>query len=1275
MAGTGGTPMNDRPSTLDRLIRACLEQKAVVALLLTFAALAGALVAPFDWDLWGAPRSPVPVDAIPDIGENQQIVFTDWPGRSPQDVEDQVTYPLTTALLGVPGVKTVRSLSMFGFSSIYLIFDEGVEFYWSRARILEKLNSLPAGSLPEGVAPALGPDATALGQVYWYTLEGRDEHGNPAGGWDLHELRTVQDWVVRYALQGAEGVSEVASVGGFVQEYQVDVDPDALRAFGVTLDEVYSAVRDANLDVGARTIEVNRVEYTVRGLGFVKSVDDLERSVVRSREGVPVLLRDVARVALGPAQRLGVLDKEGAEVVGGVVVVRHGANPLETIGNVKRKIEEIAPGLPVRTLEDGRTSRVTIVPFYDRSGLIHETLETLYSALINQILITIIVVIVMVSHLRAALLVSALLPAAVLMCFVGMKGLGVDANVVALAGIAIAIGTMVDMGVVLTENILKGLKEAPEETPRIEVVYESTREVGSAVLTAISTTVIGFLPVFAMTGQEGKLFSPLAYTKTLALIASVMLALAVIPGAAYILIARPFPSRRARSLVLWGLVALGIALGVFVEWWAGAIVALIGAFHLAKPAMPPLARKAGPTLANIAVLIGVWLLLTNVWEPLGPAEGFLRNALFTGGVIGLVLVVFKLLEWAYAPILRVCLAHKAAFLALPALLVATGASVWLGFDRVFAFVPATAERIGVERDTIRSAPFWVSLSHAFPGLGKEFMPPLDEGSFLLMPTVMPHASITEATEALALQDMLITQIPEVESAVGKLGRAESALDPAPISMIETVINYKPEYISDERGRRINFRFDQASGEFERDEHGGLIPDPDGRPYRQWRDHIRSPRDIWNEVEKAASVPGVTGAPYLQPISARLVMLQSGIRAPMAVQIRGPDLETIEGVALEIEALLRDVPTIETAAVIADRVVGRPYVEIHLDRDRLARHGVRIADAQRVIETAIGGAVATTTVEGRERYPVRVRYARELRDGLETLPRVLIVTEDGAQVPLEEVADVRTVRGPEMIRGEDTFLVGYVLFDRRRDVPEVRAVEDARALLQARIDDGSLSLPPGVSYRFAGSWENQARAQKTLALVLPVSLFAIFVLMYMQFRSMLTTAMVFTGIFVAGAGGFLMLWLYAQPWFLDFEVLGRNMRELFQAHQINLSVAVWVGFLALFGIACDDGVIIATYLKQSFAKRTTETIEQIRAATVAAGLRRVRPCLMTTATTLLALLPILTSTGRGSDIMTPMAIPSVGGMAVVVVTMFVVPTLYCWREEWRLRLGRDAQGES
>ena len=1271
-------------SLLDKIIRFFLENKIIVFLMILSILLWGIMVAPFDWDIDFLPRDPVPVDAIPDIGENQQIVFTQWMGRSPQDMEDQVSYPLTVSLLGIPSVKTIRSYSMFGFSTIYIIFKEEAAFYWSRSRVLEKLSSLPPGTLPQGVKPVLGPDATALGQIFWYTLEGRDPEGNPTGGWDLHELRSIQDWTVRYALMAADGVSEVASVGGFVKEYQIDVDPDAMRAWNVKLEEVFRAVKMSNKDVGARTIEINRAEYIIRGIGAVKSLSDIENAVIKVNDHVPVYVKNVAHVAFGPALRRGALDKGGAEVVGGVVVVRYGENPLGAIKNVKQKISEIAPGLPKKVLSDGTVSQVTVVPFYDRTSLIHETLGTLHTALTEEILVTVIVILVMLMHMRSSILVAGLLPLAVLMCFIAMKLFGVDANIVALSGIAIAIGTMVDMGVVLCENILKRLDESTSEDSPLEVIYNASREVGSAVLTAVATTVISFLPIFTMVAAEGKLFRPLAFTKTFAIISSVIVALTLIPPLAHILFAGKIRGERLRKLFYGGLIFVGLVVGIMVKWYPGLIIGLIGAYHLTESRIPSVIRKSSAYLLIVAAILFVTSVLSGHWVPMGPEQGGLRNFIFVLVMIGGLLVLVQFFMRFYRRMLVLCLDHKVIFLMIPLALLLFGGMTWLGFDRFFGWLP---EMLIKNRS--------VSLvAQKFPGLGKEFMPPLDEGSYLYMPTTMPHASMGEVLDVLRKQDMSFGRIPEIESVVGKLGRAETSLDPAPVSMIETVINYKSKYIVDKKGRRVMFKFDEdktdlfrdpegvplpapdgqpyrVRGLYLRDESGRLIPEQKGKPFRLWRpaldpdlndersawQGIQRPDDIWDAVVKAGKIPGTTSAPKLQPIAARIVMLQSGMRAPMGIKIKGPSLEVIASVGLELERILKQVPAVEPSAVIADRIVGKPYLEIDIDREAIARYGIMLEKVQDVIEIAIGGRQITTTVEGRERYPVRVRYKRELRDSIEALGRILVPAPGGVQIPISQLTRIRYVRGPQVIKSEDTFLTGYVLFDKKEGWAEVDVVEHARAYLEEKIKNQELVLPSGVSYTFAGSYENQIRAEKKLRIVLPLSLFIIFLILYFQFNSVVTTVMVFSGILVAWAGGFILIWCYGQPWFMDFTIFGNHMRDFFQVHSINLSVAVWVGFLALFGIASDNGVIMATYLDQTFDRTRPASIQKVREATVEAGVRRVRPCLMTTATTLLALIPVLASTGRGSDIMVPMAIPSFGGMLVVMVTIFIVPVFY------------------
>ena len=1228
---------------LNKSIKFLIENKLIAVLILVLFVGWGTVNAPFNLDIGFLPNNPVAVDAIPDIGENQQILFTNWSGRSPQDIEDQITYPLTTSLLGIPGVKTIRSSSMFGFSSIYIIFEEDIEFYWSRSRILEKLNSLPNGLLPDDIIPSLGPDATGLGQVFWYTLEGRDEDGNITGGWDLHELRRIQDYYIKYALSSSRGVSEVASIGGYIQEYQVDVNPELLRQYNIGLKDVVKAVKESNKDIGAQTLEINQAEYLVRGLGYIKSISDIENAVVVSENYHSIRIKDIGKVSLGPAARRGILDKEGAEVVGGVVVARYGANPMEVITNVKAKIIELSTGLPNKVLSDGRTSQVTIVPFYDRSELIKETLGTLKEALNLEILITILVIVIMVFNLKASILISSLLPVAVLMVFIAMKLFNVDANIVALSGIAIAIGTMVDVGIILSENIIRHLEEADKKLSINTIVYNATVEVSGAIVTAVMTTIISFIPVFTMIGAEGKLFRPLAFTKTFALTASLIIALFLIPPFAAFLFRKKSIKKSLTFAFNLALISIGV-IAFLYGYWLGLILIAFGVTGLLK-----VHNKITNKLANwiniIVSILTIVILLVEYWRPLGLDKSIFLNLVFVSIICFGLLGVFTLFKSYYTRILRWCLENKLLFLSIPTALVIAG-----------VFIMKNA--------------------------GKEFMPSLNEGSFLLMPTSMPHAGLTENKRVLQQLDMAVAGIPEIKTIVGKAGRTTSALDPAPLSMYENIIQYKSEYMLDENGIRQRYKINSdneyvlKNGMSLRAEQYAvwkslntrqqLIEDEDGVFYRNWRPEIKSPNDIWKEIIRVTKLPGVTSAPKLQPIETRLVMLQTGMRSPMGIKVKGADLKQIEAFGIQLESILKEVDGVKKEAVFADRIVGKPYLLIDINREKIARYGISIQDVQEVLKVAVGGMVLTETIEGRERYGVRVRYPRELRANPEDLKQIYIPVSNGNQVPLSELATIRYEKGPQVIKSEDTFLIGYVLFDKLDGFAEVGVVENAQALIQQKIDSGALIVPKGINYKFTGTYENQLRAEKTLSVVVPLALIIIFLILYFQFRSVSTSFMVFTGIAVAFSGGFIMIWLYGQDWFLNFNFLGENVRELFQMHPINLSVAVWVGFIALFGIATDDGVVMATYLTQTFDRNSPENKKEVRAAVVEAGEKRIRPCLMTTATTILALLPILTSTGRGSDIMIPMAIPSFGGMLIALITLFVVPVLYSWKKEFQLK---------
>ncbi len=1120
-----------------------------------------------------------PVDAIPDIGEKQVIVMVQWPGRSPQDLEDQVTYPLTVSLQGTPGVKTIRSMSGFGFSMVFVIFHDQHDYYWCRTRVLERMNNA-AGKLPPGVMPELGPDATALGQIYWYTLE--------ADGADLGQLRSVQDWYVRYQLQSVEGVSEVASVGGYVKQYQVDVHPDKLRAHNVSLPEVFEAVRRSNIDVGAKVIENNRYEFFIRGIGFIKRVEDLEHVVIRQEGGTPIYIKNVATVQLGPDFRRGALDNAGREAVGGVVVMRYGENPLHVLQRVKDKIAQIEPGLSV-TLADGRQVPVSITSFYDRSDIVHETIDTLQEALLEEALVGGVIVIIFLLHLRSAATILPTLPLSVAMSFIVMYYLGIDSNLMSLAGIAIAIGDVADMGIIMTENIYRRLAAEPER-PRKLVIYEAAVQVGRPIVTAVSNTIVSFIPVFALTDQEGKLFKPLAYTKTFAISASIILALTLVPVLCSLLLsARQWSHKRSILLAIPLGIAASLVTQTVMMWGLGA------ASHTGGW---PIAIAVGIMVAAAVYRMGRERML--------PLEENLVSRVILG---------------VSRPPLRWVLEHKISFLMIPVAIILLGMLIWLGAGPVAAPLAAVTRPFGVD---LPASAAWTRLHDTFPGIGREFMPPLDEGSLLFMPSLLPSASLTAAQEVMARQNSAMARVPEVESVVGKIGRAESALDPAPIGMFETIIILKPE------------------------QQWRMVTDSQGRKRRITK------QEILAELQEVTALPGVLPT-WLQPIQTRIVMLQTGFRAMMGVKVFGSDPREIERIGQQLEQILKDVPG--ATDVVADRIVGKPYIEYELDRAEIARYGVNIRDVQDVIETAVGGENLTMSVEGRERYPIRVRYLRELRDNFDELERVLVPTSTGAHVPIAQVASIRYTIGPQELKSENGLLVGYVTLN-TRDRDEVSVVEDAEAVLRrekrrsdeliaaGRAAEATLVVPAGYYWQWGGQFESHRRATQRLSWLVPLVLVSMFIMIYLGLGRWWMALIVFFGILVSASGGFIMLYFWGA----------------------NLSVAVWVGFIALFGVVDDAAVVMLDFLQERFKEVRPRSVPQIRATIVDAALQRFRPMLMSTATTVIGLMPVLLVTGRGSDVMQPMAIPSVGGMAVQVITLFIAPCLFCLAMELEFQRG-------
>jgi len=1111
----------------------------------------------------------VPIDAIPNVGENQVIVLTEWPGRSPKDVEDQITYPLSIALQAVPGSKSVRGKSMFGFSFVQVTFGDNVDFYWARSRVAEQLTTV-AGQLPDDVTPTLAPDATALGQVYYYVLD-------PPEGMDLAELRSKQDFFIKYALQSVDGVAEVASIGGYVRQYQVEVDPDQLRYHNIPLSKVIEAVKASNIDVGAKTVEANGMEFIVRGKGFIgagktesETINQINNTVILTRDGVPIRIGDLAQVQTGPAFRRGALDFNGREAVGGVVVMRYGENPREVIDRVKAKIASLESEL------DG----IEIVGVYDRTTLVDETIATLSDALLHETLITIAVMVLFLLHVRASIVIAITLPMAVLMSFIAMHVFGVDANIMSLAGIAIAIGTMVDMGIIILENIYAGLSEweaagSPGGSRRrLEVIRQSAAEVVPAVMTAVTTTIVSFLPVFFLTGRDHRLFTPLAWTKTFALASSLIVAVVVVPMLCRIFL------KGGRS-PRWSSIAAGIGLAMI----SGGLCYFVWGRHF---------HHGGTLALAIATLVSAAVGLFAGWwmsrERIRPIEG---NP------------VSRFVLWLYAGRLKIALRQKVLMLSLPACIFVLGLGAWIGLPTVLRPVEKVVAALGAD---LNEVPGYVDAKHVFTGLKSDDWIALDEGSWFYMPSLYPAASFSQAMEVLQTQDAMIQEIPEVENVLGKIGRAESALDPAPAAMVETYVMLKP-----------------------RD---------------QWREGMTQ-RKIWEEINAVATLPGITPASPLQPIEGRVVMLQSGIKASTAVRIYGDDLEGLSQASTAVAKHLKEDPHVSAGTVNPDIVMGKPYYEFEVDREEAARYGMTTMMVNQIVSAGLGGVDVTSTVEGRERYPIQIRYQRDVRERLDELKDVAVVTHTEDVVPLKRLAQVTTTWGPGVINSEDARLVAHVSFSPSGAKGDLETVDAVMASLRSARENGDLSFPPGnFELQAVGSFQNQVEANRRLMWIVPLVVLINLLLHYLHFRNFPLSLVVFSGIPVAAAGGMIAV-----------AVMG-----------VDLNTAVWVGFIALFGLAADDGIVMATYIRETLSRQTVRSVAELRQAIYEAGLKRIRPCVMTTITTLAALAPVMLSAGRGADVARAMALPVFGGMLIEPFTTFIVPTLYCAYMELKLRSG-------
>jgi Cu(I)/Ag(I) efflux system membrane protein CusA/SilA len=1047
---------------LNALIVWSARNKFLVVILTLFITLAG---------IYAVVKTPL--DALPDLSDVQVIIYTEVPGQAPQVVEDQVTYPLTTAMLSVPKSKVVRGFSFFGASFVYVIFEDGTDIYWARSRVLEYLN-FAAGRLPKGVTPQLGPDATGVGWVYQYVLQAKDK--------SLAELRTIQDWFVRYQLTKAPGVAEVASIGGFVQQYQVVVDPVKLRAFGVPLMTVVQAIRDSNRDVGGRVVEMAETEYMVRGRGYLRGKADIEGLVVKAERGTPVLVRDIARVELGPDERRGITELNGeGEVVSGIAMARYGQNALDVIHGVKEKLAEIAPGLP---------AGVTIETVYDRSELIHRAIQTLKTTLIEESIIVVLVCLVFLLHVRSALVAIIMLPVGVLIAFIAMRALGMNSNIMSLGGVAIAIGAMVDAAIVMIENAhkhIERLKDGHSNAERAAAIIDACKEVGPALFFSLLIITVSFLPVFTLEAQEGRLFSPLAYTKTFAMAGAAMLSVTLVP--------------------------------------------VLMMFFIRGRIMP---------------------------EAKNPVN--------------------RVLIWLYRPVIAAVMRWKVSTIVLA--LVAMAATVY----------PASK-------------------------LGSEFMPTLNEGTLFYMPTSLPGMSITKAGELLQTQNKIIKSFPEVASVIGKAGRANTATDPAPTEMFETVINLKPE--------------------------------------SDWRPGMTTDKLI-AELDKALQFPGVANS-WTMPIKARIDMLSTGIRTPIGIKVFGKDLAEMERLAREIEGVVKEVPG--TTSAYAERITGGFYLDIEPDRAALARYGLSVGELQDIIGTALGGEMVTTTVEGRERFGVIVRYPRELRSDPQAIAREVLVpigSEMGgppAMVPLGQVAKISIVKGAPAIRTENALLSAYIFVDiRERDIGGY--VAEARQAVNDKV-----KFPPGYYIAWSGQFEYMERAIEKLKVVVPLTLLIIFLLLYLNFRRMTETLIVMLSVPFALVGGVWLMWLLGY----------------------NLSVAVAVGFIALAGVAAETGVVMLIYLdhaweaaqqKSALAGRRAD-VKDLYGAVMEGAVERVRPKLMTVVAIMAGLLPIMWSSGAGSEVMRRIAAPMVGGMiSSTVLTLIVIPAIYALVKGWRLEPVRD-----
>jgi len=1153
---------------LERIIEFSIRNRFLIILGTTFVIL---------WGIYSLATTPL--DAIPDLSDVQVIVFTEYSGQAPQVVEQQVTYPLTTAMLSVPGAKVVRGYSFFGLSFVYVIFEDGTDIYWARSRVLEYLNYV-SGRLPRGVTPSLGPDATGVGWIYEYALVDR------SGTHDLAQLRSIQDWYLRYELTSIEGVAEVASVGGFVKQYQVDVDPKKLFVYNIPLSMVKTAIQRSNRDVGGRLVEMAETEYMVRGLGYIKSVEDIQRIPLGvDDKGTPILIKDVANVHLGPELRRGVTELNGeGEVAGGVVVMRFGENALATIDRVKEKLRTLKAGLP---------EGLEIVPVYDRSGLIKQAVNTLNVKLIEESIVVALVCIVFLLHFRSAFVAIFTLPVGILAAFIVMRLQGLNANIMSLGGIAIAIGAMIDAAIVMIENAHKHLEKQPDAENHWATIALAAKQVGPALFFSLLIITFSFLPIFTLQAQEGRLFKPLAFTKTYSMAAAAFLSITLVPVMmGYLIRTSLLPQSWSRKTQRYVTVLCAL-LTPLLFWGLSESLShtLLAAFGL-----------------PLGIILGA-LLFVILWpQEVRPED---RNP------------VNRFLIWLYRPVILWVLRHKVITILAASLVMLT----------MLPFRSLVVDRM--PEGILKSLAARVDVIFPLEKIGGEFMPPLYEGDFLYMPTTLPGISVTKAKELLQQTDKIISTFPEVQSVFGKIGRVESATDPAPLSMLETTIMLKPE---DEWPLIPVRRFFSGWPRFISSPLSLIWPE----------ERRKTPKELESELNNAVQFPGLTNA-WTMPIKTRIDMLATGIKTPVGIKIMGDDLRALSDLGTEIEAIVRQIPG--TLSAYSERTVGGYYLDYEIDRAAAARYGLTVGDVQDVIQSAVGGMNVSETVEGLERYPVNIRYGRELRDSLSNLERVLIPTPTGAQVPIVQVARINIHQGPPVIKSENSRRTLWIYVD-------LQGVDVATYVRRAKeIIERDVKIPPGFNLVWSGQFEYMERANRTLAVVVPVTLLIIFLLLYLNFRNVTESLIVMLSLPFAIVGG---------VWFIH--LLGYNM-----------SIAGGVGFIALAGVAAETGVVMLIYLDEAVARRSHEAGNTLRRedlyeAIIYGAVERVRPKMMTVTAIMAGLLPIFWGHGAGADTMRRIAAPMIGGMvSSTVLTLIVIPAIYAAWKTWSLRPGRRQSG--